>query len=388
MSTGSPEPRPRPRPYRYVQRMRDRYGVWRHYLRRPGFKRIALTGLYGSEEFAESYRLAIGGGVAVAPRDIGAGRTVAGSLNALIASYLNSKHWTAPPPEGLAKNSKHTRKPIFEKLRTGPWGQVMVRDLAAKHIRAMLDAQTGHAKKHWLKSLRRLFAHAIEIELIENDPSAGIKVKLPPSEGYHTWDAAEVEQYRDHWSLGTEPRLVMEFALETASRRTEITRIGRQHVKAGRIKIARVKGCNAVDIPISPALQAALDAMSPNEHLTYLLNAKGQPYTPEMLGDKFAEWATEAGLPSRCRLHGLRKSRTAQLASKGAAAHLIMAITGHKSLSEVQRYADKFNRREAADAAMALLQSTEVKAAGLTLDDLIEIITQAATERERKCKTA
>jgi hypothetical protein len=56
--------RDKPRPYRYVQRMRDRYGVWRHYLRRPGFKRVALAGLYGSEEFAESYRAAMGGSVA------------------------------------------------------------------------------------------------------------------------------------------------------------------------------------------------------------------------------------------------------------------------------------------------------------------------------------
>jgi hypothetical protein len=30
-----------------------------------------------------------------------------------------------------------------------------------------------------------------------------------------------------------------------------------------------------------------------------------------------------------------------------------MAITGHKSLAEVHRYADKFNRCKAADAAMA-----------------------------------
>jgi hypothetical protein len=38
-----------------------------------------------------------------------------------------------------------------------------------------------------------------------------------------------------------------------------------------------------------------------------------------------------------------------------------MAVTGHKSLAEVQRYADKFNRRKAADAAMALLRTgTEV----------------------------
>jgi hypothetical protein len=38
-----------------------------------------------------------------------------------------------------------------------------------------------------------------------------------------------------------------------------------------------------------------------------------------------------------------------------------MGITGHKSLAEVQRYADRFNRKVAADAAMALLKTgTEV----------------------------
>ncbi len=41
--------------------MFDRHGKLRHYLRRPGFPRAALPGLYGSEEFAEAYRLAMGG---------------------------------------------------------------------------------------------------------------------------------------------------------------------------------------------------------------------------------------------------------------------------------------------------------------------------------------
>ncbi|HEY2226786.1 MAG TPA: hypothetical protein VGI22_03420 [Xanthobacteraceae bacterium] len=98
---------PRPRPYRYVQRLRDRYGVWRHSLRRPGFPRVALAGLYGSEEFAQSYRLALAGSGAVAAHEIGASRTVAGSLNQLIAHYQLSKYWTAAPPDGLAENSKH-----------------------------------------------------------------------------------------------------------------------------------------------------------------------------------------------------------------------------------------------------------------------------------------
>src|SRR5262245_41259209 len=175
-----------------------------------------------------------------------------------------------------------------------------------------------------------------------------------PADGYHTWEDEEIEQYRAHWPLGSEPRLVLEFAFETASRRCEVVHLGRQHVKAGRIKIARAKGCNGVDIPLSPELAAALAAM-PATGLTSLVRPRGKPYTPAALGVKFAEWATEAGLPARCRLHGLRKARTAQFASQGASPHEIMSVTGHKSLAEVQRYADKFNRRKAADAAMARL---------------------------------
>src|SRR5262245_29405182 len=117
------------RPYRYVQRMLDRRGIWQHYFRRPGFKRVALAGLYGSEEFAESYRIAMGGGTAIRACKIGEARTVAGSLNQLIVSYKASKHWTADPPDGLAKNSKRNRGPILEKLRAGEWGQIMVTHL-------------------------------------------------------------------------------------------------------------------------------------------------------------------------------------------------------------------------------------------------------------------
>jgi integrase len=332
--------------------MRDRGGSWRHYLRRPGFRRVALTGLYGSEEFAESYRLAMGGSIAVAPREVGSGRTLPGSLNHLIVSYLKSSQWAA-----LSTNTRRTRKPILEQLRGGRWGNVLVRDLQVRHVRRILDdQQQPHARHHWLKALRGVFAFAIaELQQIEHDPSAGIKLARPQSDGYHTWEDAEIEQYRAHWSLGSEQRLVLEFALETASRRAEIIHLGRQHVRGGRIVIRRLKGSRGVDIPLTTALRAAIEAMPDNGRLTYLVNASGQPYSPNWLGVNFARWAQAAGLPACCRLHGLRKSRTAQLAERGATAHQIMGVTGHKSLSEVQRYADKFDRRRAADAAMALL---------------------------------
>jgi hypothetical protein len=144
---------------------------------------------------------------AVVPREIGAGRTVAGSPNNLITAYKLSKHWTGAPPDGLAPHSKHTRRPIMEKLRTGPWGDVTVRDLAQKHIRAILNGvATGHAKKHWRKSLRGLSPTRL-IELREDDPSAGIKIKVATSDGYHIWTDEEIAQYHVHWPLGSEPRL-------------------------------------------------------------------------------------------------------------------------------------------------------------------------------------
>jgi hypothetical protein len=61
-------------------------------------------------------------------------------------------------------------------------------------------------------------------------------------------------------------------------------------------------------MPMSPELQAACDAM-PKGHLTYIVTSYGRPRSKYGLGNDFAKWATAAGLPARCRLHGLEKGR-------------------------------------------------------------------------------
>src|SRR5262249_12830198 len=84
----------------------------------------------------------------------------------------------------------------------------------------------------------------------KDNPTAGIpSIKLPKSKGHHTWTDAEIDQYRAYWPLGTQQRLVFEFALETVSRRGEVVRLGPQHVKSGRIRIERTHGSADVDIP-------------------------------------------------------------------------------------------------------------------------------------------
>jgi integrase len=63
----------------------------------------------------------------------------------------------------------------------------------------------------------------------------------------------------------------------------------------------------------------------------------------------------QAGLP-HCSAHGLRKATAARLAERGATPHEIMAITGHQTLAEVERYTRAAERSKMADAAMSKLK--------------------------------
>ena len=103
---------------------------------------------------------------------------------------------------------------------------------------------------------------------------------------------------------------------------------------------------------MSAELQAACDAM-PKSHLTYIVTAYGKPRSKYGLGTDFAKWATQAGLPARCRLHGLKKGGMRRLAEAGNTAHELMAQSGHKTLTEVQRYTEDADQKRLADSGYA-----------------------------------
>lgn len=139
----------------------------------------------------------------------------------------------------------------------------------------------------------------------------------------------------------------------TARDRTVLLRPGR--CVSGRIHIERTHGSEDVDMPMSPELQAACEAM-PKLHLTYIVTAYGKPRSKYGLGNDFAKWVSAAGLPTRCRLHGLKKGGMRRLAEAGGTAHELMAFSGHKTLTEVQRYTTDADRKRLADAAMSKLR--------------------------------
>jgi integrase/recombinase XerD len=67
------------------------------------------------------------------------------------------------------------------------------------------------------------------------------------------------------------------------------------------------------------------------------------------------DWCDQANLP-HCSAHGLRKATPTQMAEEGATPHELMAITGHRSLEEVERYTRTAQKKKLADSAMAKLK--------------------------------
>ena len=75
----------------------------RYYFRRRGGKAMPLPGLPGSEEFMAAYAAALAGLPHV---EIGASRTLPGTINALVVNYYGSDDW-----QKLAADTKKNRRP-------------------------------------------------------------------------------------------------------------------------------------------------------------------------------------------------------------------------------------------------------------------------------------
>jgi integrase len=325
----------------------------RHYFRGPGMKAIRLPGMVGSEEFNRAYEMALAGMPDAIKPEIGAKLTEPGTINALVVSYYRSDAWL----HGLDEETRKTRRRVIERFRERH-GTKRLAMFRPDHVPRMLAEIEGQsARLSWFKAIRPLLQHAVPT-MLKVDPTAGIPTpKLPKTKGHHSWLGAEIDAYRARWPNGTQQRLVFEFALETVSRRGEVVRLGPQHVYTGpkgerRIRIARIHGSDDVDIPITPELTAAIDAM-PRAHLTFIVTAYGRPRSRFGLGTDFAKWARAAGLPDHCRLHGLKKAGMARLADAGDTTHELMAVSGHKTLAEVERYTKGSNKKTLADSGMA-----------------------------------
>jgi len=68
-----------------------------------------------------------------------------------------------------------------------------------------------------------------------------------------------------------------------------------------------------------------------------------------------------AGLPDTCVPHGLRKGACRVMAESDCTAHEIMAVSGHTTLREVERYTKAANRKHLAARAQQKVAKAKVE---------------------------
>lgn len=330
---------------RYVNAYVDRHGKPRHYFRKPGCKSVTLPGLPGSDEFMAAYSSAL----ANTPRvEVAATRTRAGSISAMVVGYFGSADF-----HNLASASQGQYRRILEGLRRD-YGDLGIATLARKHVVRMLDAKadTPIGARDFLRCLRLLVRYAISIGVIENDPTAGVRVKLPKSDGFRTWTEEDIAAFEAAYPVGSKPRLALALLLGIAGRCADVVRVGRGNVRNGALHLTQQKTRTALVIPITAALAGAINAAASSEHVVFLLNERGQPFTAKAFGTWFTKRCKRAGLKG-LSAHGLRKAACRRLAEAGCSANEIAAISGHKSLNEVARYTRSVDQARMARNAIA-----------------------------------
>jgi len=335
---------------KFVQKYKDRHGKERLYFRRPNYPRVALRGPVGSAEFFEDYDAALK--QEPVKLQVGATRIKPGTLGDLTSQYYQSARF-----RGLKPQTQANYRRIIDSFQSmtfpdgTPFRDAPVRGLKRRHLLIILDGKTDvpGAAYSMLKRLKTLFDFAIEREFRTDNPAA--LIRPPKINGFRALEDADIDLYLKHWPAGSPQRRAIIVLLYTGQRRSDAVRMGRQHIKDGRITVTQQKTGHRLEIPIHPVLRTEIDLM-PAGQMMFITGTSGKPMTAESFTNTFRKWCKEAGLPSNSSPHGCRKAAGRRLAEAGCSAHQIMSILGHESLSEAERYTKTARQKTLADSAM------------------------------------
>jgi integrase/recombinase XerD len=336
---------------RFVVEDMDRHGNIRRYFRRKGQPKTRLVGQPGSAQFMAAYQAALSE-VGNQPRQHRS--TIKGSFGFVCRAYFASVVFKSLDP-----STQQWRRRALDQI-CDRHGDKPIASLQPKHVRILRDelADRPGAARNRLKALRALFCWATEVGEASVDPTIGVKAIRYLSKGHHSWTLEDVAAFEACHPIGTKARLAMALMLYTACRREDAVRLGPQHIQNGRLRYFQAKNEHRipvyVDIPLYAELAQIISA-TPSGQLTLLATDYRRPFSAAGFGNRFREWCNQAGL-RHCSAHGLRKATAARLAEAGATAHEIMAITGHRSLAEVERYTRAARTPKLADAGMSKLK--------------------------------
>ncbi|WP_051520977.1 tyrosine-type recombinase/integrase [Rubellimicrobium mesophilum] len=349
---------PHRRSYPNVSSYRDRHGQLRFRYRKNG-KSVDLGTDYGSEDFIRRHQEAVSTVKVLdcALEDHDRTDTIRSLVRRLRPVLLAGNN--------LADRTKQNLGYILTAIER-EYGDRSVKGMTSIHVREFMakKAKTPAAANHRLRVLAQVLDLGVELAHLQSNPAREVNRFQLESDGLHTWTEQEISQYLAWHPSGTVPHTAMMLMLWTGAATVDAVKLGWKNIIQTdrgeklvyvRRKTAKAKDHVEVVIPIMPKLREVLE-LCPRDQATFLQNKLGQQRSAKGLSHSMRTWCNRAGL-SHCSAHGLRKAIARRLAEAGVGAWQIAAITGHRTLSEVQRYVQAANRTAMAELGMSQLDS-------------------------------
>jgi len=348
---------PRPRPP-HVHRETTRHGATVWYVRLARGPRIRLPCGPGGDGFEAAYRAALAGRAAETARS----PSRSGSLAWLVERYREATAWSDLAP-ATRRQREATLRRILATAGTETAAAIVRQDV----VDGLADRRDRpSAARHYLDTLRGLFAWATKAGLLAVDPTVGV---APPraarrsgadadvEDGHPTWTEEDCARFERAHPLGTRARVAYDVLRLTGLRRGDAVRLGRPHVSAaGEIMIRTEKTGQTVTLALSSTLAETI-AAGPVGELTFIASERGRPMTKEGFGNQFRDWCREAGVDKSA--HGLRKRAATIAAENGATVNELEAMFGWSGGRMASLYTKAADRKRLGLAASAKLERTK-----------------------------
>lgn len=271
------------------------------------------------------------------------------SLDALLRAYRRSPAWAE-----LAPRTKKTREIYLRPLERV--AALKVKDATRRYLLGVRDAiaqkRGNGAANAFVTAVGALFSFAVQYEWVAANPVS--KIGMLKGGTLTAWTPAQADK-ASH-DLPEPLRRAVVLARFTGQRRSDLVAMRWSQYDGAAVRLKQQKTGVELTIPCHPALKAELDRWKREASSVFILvNGAGRPWNATRLSMDLPEALRAIGLPP-LGIHGLRKLMGAELAESGASTREIGAITGHRTLKEIERYTASADQERLAGAAIVKLQ--------------------------------
>lgn len=328
-------PRKRP-PYVYAER--SRHKRMQLFFRRGKGKRTRLPDDMQSDEFKAAYEAALSG-----KQDRGyVTRVPSDTLQWLVERYMESGKWHE------MATATRKQKGLFFKDAIKKSNNGAYKGFTRRTMQKSMDsrATTPNAANNFMRTMRGLFKWAVKSGYIETDPTTDIEFYRVKTNGFTVWDEKDVQDFCDRWPVGTKPRLAFELYLVSGLRRSDVHRVGPQHLKDGTLSIRALKPPHhLITVAVPQFLRNTIEATTTGD-MVFVTKINGEPFgSKESFGNWFGARCRDANLDTGKAAHGVRKFAATVSANAGDSTHELMAHFGWSNPQQAEVYTRGADRK-------------------------------------------